>query len=188
MSVFIDTSALFALLDASDVRHREAARIWAGLLDSEADLFTHSYVIVETSALVQRRMGEKLIEPFFDGLLPLVRIIWVEEEIHRRALRELGLQPDSILVDGRDGIPGVEVHQEAVIKGDKRCISIAAASIVAKVLRDSIMLRFHREAPAYGLANNKGYGTEDHYEALADLGPTSFHRRSFKLMIEPILF
>lgn len=86
MSVFIDTSALFALLDASDVRHRQAARIWAGLLDSDADLFTHSYVIVETSALVQRRMGEKLLEPLFDGLLPLVRIIWVEEEIHRRAL------------------------------------------------------------------------------------------------------
>jgi predicted nucleic acid-binding protein len=86
MSVFIDTSALFALLDASDVRHREAARIWAGLLDSDADLVTHNYVIVETAALVQRRMGEKLLEPLFDGLLPLVRIIWIEEELHRRAL------------------------------------------------------------------------------------------------------
>jgi len=89
MSIFIDTSALFALLDASDVRHREAARIWAGLLDSDADLVTHNYVIVETAALVQRRMGEKLLDPLFDGLLPLVRIVWVEEEIHRRALAAL---------------------------------------------------------------------------------------------------
>jgi uncharacterized protein len=86
MSVFIDTSALFALLDSSDGRHREAARIWAGLLDSEVDLVTHSYVIVEAAALVQRRLGEKLLDPLFEGLLPLVRIIWVDEEIHRRAL------------------------------------------------------------------------------------------------------
>jgi predicted nucleic acid-binding protein len=86
MSVFVDTSAFFALLDESDVRHREAARIWAGLLEADAHLVTHNYVIVETAALVQRRLGEKLLEPLFDGLFPLVGIVWVEEEIHRRAL------------------------------------------------------------------------------------------------------
>lgn len=86
MSVFVDTSAFFALLDESDVRHREAARIWARLLDSDADLVTHNYVIVEAAALVQRRLGEELLEPLFDGLLPLVRIVWVEEEIYHRAL------------------------------------------------------------------------------------------------------
>jgi uncharacterized protein len=86
MSVFIDTSALYALLDDSDARHREAARTWARLLDANKDLETHNYVISESAALVQRRLGVKRFPDLFDGLLPLVRVVWVDEEIHRRAV------------------------------------------------------------------------------------------------------
>jgi len=85
MIVFVDTSAFYALLDSSDRRHREAARIWAGLLDSGADLETHNYVIVETAALVERRLGEASYGAFFDGLLGVVRVVWVDEDAHRRA-------------------------------------------------------------------------------------------------------
>lgn len=86
MSVFIDTSAFYALLNAADRQHLEAARIWAGLLDSGTDLETHNYVVLETVALVQRRMGDKALPPLFDSLFGVVRIVWVDEDIHRRAV------------------------------------------------------------------------------------------------------
>jgi uncharacterized protein len=89
MSVFVDTSALFALIDESDLRHREAARIWAKLLDSGAALETHNYVVLEAAALVQNRLGAKALPPLFDGLLGVVRIVWVDEEIHRQAVAAL---------------------------------------------------------------------------------------------------
>jgi predicted nucleic acid-binding protein len=75
-----------ALLDESDVRHRDAARIWAPLIDSDADLETHNYVVVESTAMVQRRLGNKSLPLLLDGLLPLIRVVWVDEEIHRRAV------------------------------------------------------------------------------------------------------
>lgn len=85
MKVFVDTSAFFALLSGSDRRHREAARIWAGLIEAGAELETHNYIVVETAALVQRRLGVKAAEAFFDALLGVVRILWIDEDIHRRA-------------------------------------------------------------------------------------------------------
>jgi len=85
MTVFVDTSAFYALLNVSDLRHREAARIWAGLIESGAEMETHNYVVVETAALVQRRLGVKAAEAFFDALLGVVRILWIDEDIHRRA-------------------------------------------------------------------------------------------------------
>jgi len=85
VTIFVDTSAFYALLDASDQRHREAARIWAGLIESGAEMETHNYIVVETAALVQRRLGVKAAEAFFDALLGVVRILWIDENIHRRA-------------------------------------------------------------------------------------------------------
>ena len=86
MKVFVDTSALMALLDESDLRHRDAARIWAPLIDSDADLETHNYVVVESTAVVQRRLSNTSLPLLLDGLLPLIRVVWVDEEIHRRAV------------------------------------------------------------------------------------------------------
>jgi len=85
MSVFIDTSAFYALLDASDRRHPAAARIWAGLLESGTEMETHNYVVVETAALVQRRLGMKAAGAFFDALLGLVRVQWIDQDLHRCA-------------------------------------------------------------------------------------------------------
>lgn len=85
MSVFIDTSAFYALLDRTDSRHEEARRIWDRLLDSSGTLFTHNYVIVETAALVQRRLGIKAALAFFEDILAVVEVHWIDENLHRRA-------------------------------------------------------------------------------------------------------
>ena len=76
-------------------------------------------------------------------------------------------------------IPGVEIPQESIIKGDAKSVSIAAASILAKVTRDQLMEAYDAQYPEYGFARNKGYGTKEHIEALKRLGPCPIHRRSF---------
>jgi len=96
----------------------------------------------------------------------------------RRALEGLGVLADHVLVDGFT-IDGVAAPQRAVVKGDAISYSIAAASIVAKVSRDGIMLDLDRRCPGYGLSKNMGYGSREHLEALQRLGPSDIHRRSF---------
>jgi ribonuclease HII len=96
----------------------------------------------------------------------------------RRAVLSLRERPDLLLVDALT-VPGLDVEQRAIVKGDALSVSIAAASIVAKVARDAIMRDLDREHPGYGLARNMGYGSEGHRDALRRLGPSSIHRRSF---------
>ena len=97
----------------------------------------------------------------------------------RRAVAGLGRGADFALIDGRDTPDGLPCPARALIRGDGRSASIAAASIVAKVTRDRLMARLGLEIPGYGFERNKGYGTAEHLEALARLGPTRIHRRSF---------
>lgn len=97
----------------------------------------------------------------------------------RRALRRLRKAPGAILVDGNMTIPGVDCRQRALVDGDARCRSIAAASIVAKVIRDRLMIRCHEIYPQYGFDSNKGYPTLEHIEALSRHGITPLHRYSF---------
>ena len=97
----------------------------------------------------------------------------------RRALCALPLPPDAVLVDGCDLPDGIACRCEAIVGGDGRCLSIAAASIVAKVARDRMMARADALFSGYGLKGHKGYGTAEHRSALARLGPSPFHRRSF---------
>jgi ribonuclease HII len=94
-----------------------------------------------------------------------------------RALEALGLAIDHVLVDGNDGRVGWP--STAVIKGDSLCACIAAASVVAKVERDALMVRLAVDYPGYGLDVNKGYSTEEHMAAIRRLGPCAIHRRSF---------
>jgi ribonuclease HII len=96
----------------------------------------------------------------------------------RRAVDQLALSPDFLLIDGRDTIAW-DGPQQAVVKGDAQSFSIAAASVLAKVFRDQLMVDLDRVYPGYGLARHKGYGTAEHMEALARLGPTPLHRKSF---------
>ena len=97
----------------------------------------------------------------------------------RRALRELPVTPEFILADGFP-LRGISLPCLSVKKGDMVNASVAAASVVAKVTRDRIMLRYHRRFPEYGFDRNKGYGTGSHWATLDRHGPTPIHRLSFK--------
>ena len=96
-----------------------------------------------------------------------------------RAVNALSLRADFALVDGLDVPDGLRCPARAIVGGDARSLSIAAASIVAKVARDALMRRLDAVCPGYGFARHAGYPTRAHVEALARLGPTPFHRRSF---------
>jgi ribonuclease HII len=96
----------------------------------------------------------------------------------REALAQLTIPPQALLLDAIH-LPGIELLQRSIIKGDVLCLSIAAASIIAKVTRDRMMIQMHEHFPAYGFAQHKGYGTEYHLVALREHGATPHHRRSF---------
>lgn len=96
----------------------------------------------------------------------------------RRALQALHLPPDFLLLDAVT-LPGLSVPQRSIIKGDELSCSIAAASIVAKVTRDRLMVEYHRWYPQYNFAEHKGYGTPDHLRLLGQHGPCAIHRCSF---------
>ena len=96
----------------------------------------------------------------------------------REAVLDLSLTPDYLLVDGKNRID-IRTAQETIIRGDARSISVAAASIIAKVSRDRIMEIYHRQFPQYNFLKNKGYGTGEHREAIRRCGPCKIHRLSF---------
>ncbi len=96
-----------------------------------------------------------------------------------QALGAIDPLPEYALVDGRP-VPGLPCDSEAIVKGDARSLSIAAASVIAKVTRDRLMLEMDRSYPQYGFARHKGYGTKEHFEALRKYGPAPCHRRSFR--------
>jgi ribonuclease HII len=104
----------------------------------------------------------------------------------RRAVEQLALSPDFLLIDGRDTIDW-DCPQQAVIRGDAISLSIAAASVLAKVHRDRLLVDFDREFPGYGLAQHKGYPCPAHKEALERLGPTPLHRRSYRPVAQAAL-
>jgi ribonuclease HII len=94
------------------------------------------------------------------------------------AVELLSLTPDYLLIDGIYPIT-TTIPQASLVKGDQRSLATAAASIMAKVIRDSIMQQYHELYPEYNFAKNKGYGTKEHLQALASYGPSPIHRRSF---------
>ena len=107
-----------------------------------------------------------------------LNIFWATMLAMTRAVDALGLRPAMVLVDG-NRCPDWDHQSEAVVGGDALCLSIAAASIVAKHRRDCMMIEYDAQYPGYGWASNKGYSAKHHQEALLRLGPTPLHRRSF---------
>ncbi len=107
-----------------------------------------------------------------------INILQATYEAMREAISKLPIQPDVLLNDAVT-IPGVNIYQVPIIKGDGKSVSIAAASIIAKVTRDRLMVEYDREIPGYGFASNKGYGSEQHIEALKKYGPSPIHRKTF---------
>ena len=107
-----------------------------------------------------------------------INILQATYEAMRMAIDNLKVRPDILLNDAVT-IPQVDILQVPIIKGDAKSISIAAASIIAKVTRDRLMVEYDKVLPGYGFASNKGYGTKAHIAGLKELGPTPIHRRSF---------
>ncbi len=107
-----------------------------------------------------------------------INILQATYEAMRQAIGNLKVRPDLLLNDAVT-IPEVDIPQVPIIKGDAKSVSIAAASIIAKVTRDRMMVEYDKTLPGYDFASNKGYGTKAHMEALRKLGPTPIHRRSF---------
>jgi ribonuclease HII len=104
----------------------------------------------------------------------------------RLAVEQLALSPDYLLIDGLDTIDW-PCPQQSVIQGDATSLSIAAASVLAKVHRDRLLVEFDRAYPGYGLARHKGYCSAEHLEALARLGPTPLHRKSYRPVAQTVL-
>ncbi|ACK42805.1 MULTISPECIES: ribonuclease HII [Dictyoglomus] len=100
----------------------------------------------------------------------------------RRAIEKLEIKPEYLLVDGNIPIPNMDIPQETIVKGDRKCLSIASASIVAKVLRDRYMKELDKEYPGYGFSRHKGYATKEHREKIKSLGSLLIHRKGFKLL------
>lgn len=97
----------------------------------------------------------------------------------RRVIKKIKPRPDWLLIDGAALLHKNSIPQNAIVKGDKKVFSIAAASILAKVARDKAMERWAKKIPGYGFEVHKGYGTKAHYRALARLGPSKIHRQTF---------
>ncbi len=107
-----------------------------------------------------------------------ISVYWAAMEARRRAVEDLALVPAHVLVDGKRRIAGCGLAQRPVVEGDARSVSIAAASIVAKVTRDGLMTDYARLYPGYGFECHKGYATASHLAALSRRGPLSLHRRA----------
>ena len=107
-----------------------------------------------------------------------INILQATYEAMRQAVDSLSTEPELLLNDAVT-IPEMTIPQVPIIKGDAKSVSIAAASIIAKVTRDRLMIQYDDILPGYGFAQNKGYGSKEHIEALKSLGPTPIHRRSF---------
>ncbi len=107
-----------------------------------------------------------------------INILQATYEAMREAVANLGVTPELLLNDAVT-IPDVSIPQVPIIKGDAKSVSIAAASIIAKVTRDRLMVQYDKILPGYGFARHKGYGSKDHIEAIRRLGPTPIHRQTF---------
>ena len=112
-----------------------------------------------------------------------INIYWARMLAMTRAVEALGLEPAWVLVDG-NATPRWQRPSKAIVAGDAKCRSIAAASIIAKVTRDRMMVEYSEAHPGYGWEHNRGYPTPDHRRALRELGPTPLHRKSFGLVRE----
>ena len=113
-----------------------------------------------------------------NALIDEINILQATYEAMREAISKLNKTPDILLVDAVH-IPDINIKQVGIVKGDAKSVNIAAASILAKVTRDRLMLEYDKIYPEYGFASNKGYGTAKHIEALKAYGACDIHRRTF---------
>jgi ribonuclease HII len=166
----------------------------AGPVVAAAVIFSHDYQNnqIKDSKKISVSKREELYEVIMNeamavgigtadpDLIDRINILQASIQSMREAVLELSTAPDFILIDGSHKIP-LRISQKPIVKGDALSISIAAASIIAKVSRDRIMEMYHRQFPQYNFLQNKGYGTKEHRDAILEYGLCKIHRRSFHL-------
>ncbi len=163
----------------------------AVILKPHGERWLQAQGVVDSKTLTPRK--RKQLVPIIQSAVVDAQISWVSaRQIDRenilqasllamaKAVKLLSPQPAECLVDGNQLIPNLEIEQKTVVKGDQRIVAISASSILAKVWRDELIVRLSRHYPGYDLASNKGYGSPKHLAGLRTLGPTRYHRRSFK--------
>lgn len=154
----------------------DLARMPAGLADSKAlTAARRERLFVEIMASAVVSVAHASVEE-----IDALNILHASHLAMERAVAGLAVVPGFVLVDGNLIPAGLQGRAEAIVKGDARSWSIAAASIIAKVTRDRIMVDLAQQHPGYGWEGNAGYPTKQHLEALQNLGVTPWHRRSFK--------
>lgn len=154
----------------------QSALAQAGVTDSKALSPGHRRnLYAEICALGVCSVGVASVEE-----IDRINILQASLLAMRRAVHRLALQPTYCLIDGNQHVPELGIAQKTLVKGDKRSLVIAAASIVAKVWRDRLIVRLAETYPHYDLASNKGYGTAKHRAGLNAVGLTRYHRRSFR--------
>lgn len=154
------------------------------------------YKLIRDSKMLSFRQREKAFDlitahfPFGIGwsahdTIDRVNIMQAAYLAMKKAISDLKRKIDSdieiALVDGRSVIPNITLKQKNIVGGDKLVFSISAASVVAKVTRDRMMIKLHEKFPQYGFARHKGYGTKMHFQMLQKFGPCEIHRKSFRL-------
>jgi ribonuclease HII len=112
-----------------------------------------------------------------------INILQASLRAMERAVEKLPQPPDFLLIDGLHSLP-LPLPQQTIAKGDQRCLSVAAASIIAKVTRDRLMAAYHDQYPQYNFARHKGYGTKEHLQAIQKYGCCPLHRRSFRTIYQ----
>lgn len=108
-----------------------------------------------------------------------INILQATRKAMKQAVLHLHTRPDFLLIDGTHPVD-LPIQQRCIVRGDQQCLSISAASVLAKVYRDRMMRSYHELYPRYGFSSNKGYGTRGHLEAITRYGPCSIHRRTFR--------
>ncbi|MEL6610219.1 MAG: ribonuclease HII [Pseudomonadota bacterium] len=154
----------------------DPTRIPEGLNDSKAlGVAARERLYDEILAVADVGFGQASVEE-----IDQINILQASHLAMVRAVADLTTPPDHVLIDGNRAPRGLTIPHETIVKGDARSVSIAAASIVAKVWRDRVMLDLAQQHPGYGWETNRGYPSKSHISALRNLGVTPHHRRSFR--------
>ena len=170
-------SAVVILDPARVGKYRSRSKWWSGVRDSKT-----------LTAAKRLALGEFVKENALDFAIGIATHQEIDElNIHyasllamRRAIENLEISPELLLIDGKFKIPRISMQQKTVIDGDAKVLSIAAASIIAKVYRDDLMQKYSEEFPHFGFAKHKGYDTAFHRKQLLRRGPCPIHRMTFE--------
>jgi ribonuclease HII len=154
-----------------------------GVNDSKLVLHDERVVVCRAILARARAVGIGVVEP---QTIDRINILQASKLAMAIGVENLGVRPDILLLDAVT-LESIEMPQVPLIAGDRRCLSIAAASIVAKVYRDLLMESYHERYPVYGFHRNRGYATESHQAALKTFGPSPIHRKSFEGVDEPMM-